>query len=53
MGLKTFTRDALEEMLAHKWPGNVRELKAVVERGALITDTQEITSDDLIFSAAI
>ena len=50
---KTFSRDALEEMLAHKWPGNVRELKAVVERGALISDTQEITSDDLIFSAAI
>lgn len=51
--LKTFDRGALESMLKHEWPGNVRELKALVERAALISDTNEITEDDLIYSDAI
>lgn len=50
---KTFTKDALQEMLNHTWPGNVRELKAMVERAVLISDTDEITSEDLIFSDII
>lgn len=50
---KTFSRDALETMLKHGWPGNVRELKALVERAALISDTDEIHEEDLIFSDAI
>lgn len=50
---KTFTKGALQDLLNHSWPGNVRELKALVERAVLISDTNEITSDDLIFSDAI
>ncbi|MEZ4829500.1 MAG: sigma-54 dependent transcriptional regulator [Bacteroidia bacterium] len=53
MPLKTFTKDALEDMVNHTWPGNVRELKALVERAALISDGNEISEDDLIFSDSI
>ncbi|MEZ4777537.1 MAG: sigma-54 dependent transcriptional regulator [Bacteroidia bacterium] len=53
MPLKAFSKGALEDMLNHGWPGNVRELKALVERAALISDNNEITEDDLIFSDAI
>lgn len=53
MPLKIFSKTALEDMLNHSWPGNVRELKALVERAALISDNNEISEDDLIFSDAI
>ena len=53
MNEKIFTKDALESMLKHDWPGNVRELKALVERAALISDSDQIDSSDLIFSDAI
>ncbi|RMG61591.1 MAG: sigma-54-dependent Fis family transcriptional regulator [Bacteroidetes bacterium] len=53
MPLKTFDKGALKTMLRHPWPGNVRELKALVERAALIADTDHITEDDLIFSDAV
>ncbi|MEM7656665.1 MAG: sigma-54 dependent transcriptional regulator [Bacteroidota bacterium] len=53
MPLKSFSREALQDLLDHKWPGNVRELKALVERAALISDSQEIEPDDMIFSASI
>jgi len=47
---KTFSKDSLEAMLEHRWPGNVRELKATVERTAIISDSNVITSEDFIFS---
>ena len=53
MPLKTFDKHALEAMLRHNWPGNVREIKALVERAALIADTDLICEEDLIFSDAI
>lgn len=50
---KNLTKEALEAMMAHSWPGNVRELKALVERAVLISDNNQITEDDLIFSDTI
>ncbi|GAB4419036.1 MAG: sigma-54 dependent transcriptional regulator [Bacteroidia bacterium] len=50
---KTFSKHALEAMMRHTWPGNVRELKALVERAVLISDTDLIDTDDLIFSDSI
>ncbi len=49
--VKTFSKSALEAMMKHNWPGNIRELKSFVERAALISETNEIGIDDLIFSA--
>ncbi|MDX2249093.1 MAG: sigma-54 dependent transcriptional regulator [Bacteroidia bacterium] len=53
MPLKSFSKDALEALMNHNWPGNVRELKALVERAALISDGNEISEEDLIFSDSI
>lgn len=50
---KLFSTDAIKAMIQHPWPGNVREIKALVERAAIISDNQEITSDDMIFSQEI
>ncbi len=48
--LKIFSKEAEMRLEAYPWPGNVRELKALVERAVLISDENEIKSDDLIFS---
>ena len=53
MPAMTFSSSAAKALLDHKWPGNVRELKATVERAALISDTNSIEADDLIFSESI
>ncbi|MFK7922985.1 MAG: sigma-54-dependent transcriptional regulator [Bacteroidia bacterium] len=53
MPVKTLTRETLSTLMNHNWPGNVRELRAVVERAVLISDSNEIQEDDLIFSDSI
>ncbi len=53
MKQKTFSKDAIINMLNHPWPGNVRELKAVVERATLISEGEVIEEDDLIYSETI
>lgn len=50
---KRFTKEALEVLLKHTWPGNIRELKSVVERAAIISETDRIEVEDLIFSEGI
>ena len=49
----SFSKDSIRELLNHSWPGNIRELKSVVERAALICDTEQIEASDLIFSEDI
>lgn len=53
MSQKTFTKPAIESMLRHPWQGNVRELKTLVERAVLISDTDEIMVDDLLYADAV
>lgn len=50
---KTFTKGTLEAFVNHNWPGNVRELRSMVERAILISDSNEISEEDLIFSDSI
>ncbi len=38
---------AKKAMIKYSWPGNVRELKSTLERAALLTDNNIITSQDL------
>lgn len=47
---KSFSKSVIESFLEYSWPGNVRELKSVVERAAIIADSEIITEDDVIFS---
>ena len=46
---KSLTPGAVERLLKYDWPGNVRELKAVIERSILLSDTDKIQAEDLIF----
>lgn len=38
---------AIEALIGHNWTGNVRELKNLVERGVLVGEGPELTSQDL------
>ncbi|RYD81547.1 MAG: sigma-54-dependent Fis family transcriptional regulator [Sphingobacteriales bacterium] len=53
VGAKSYSHDAIQELLNYSWPGNIRELKSVVERAAIISESSEIQSEDLIFSAVM
>ncbi|MCC6768425.1 MAG: sigma-54-dependent Fis family transcriptional regulator, partial [Bacteroidia bacterium] len=48
--VKSFSAEALKDMMKHPWSGNVRELKAFIERAVLISDGEVIQEEDLIFS---
>jgi DNA-binding NtrC family response regulator len=40
--VKGFTSEAMAQMESYRWPGNVRELRNVVERIAILCDSQRI-----------
>ncbi len=44
---KTFSADAQKQLLSYSWPGNIRELISVVERAVILSETQEIQTDEL------
>jgi len=45
--VKTLAADARRRLMAYLWPGNIRELSNVIERVALLTEENVITSDHL------
>lgn len=47
MPVKQIRDDARGKLMAYNWPGNIRELKSVVELSVVMSDTDEITADDL------
>jgi len=49
--LKTFSKEAKEQLLAYSWPGNIRELISVVERAAILSDGDEITPEALFLES--
>ena len=46
---KQFNSEAIKTMLTYSWPGNIRELKSMMERAILISESDKIMADDLIF----
>jgi two-component system nitrogen regulation response regulator NtrX len=46
-GLKTMTPQAVEHLKVYPWPGNVRELKNLVERLAIMTESEVIDEADI------
>jgi transcriptional regulator of aroF, aroG, tyrA and aromatic amino acid transport len=48
--VQIITDDAIRKLQRHRWPGNVRELKNVIERAAIITDSNEVDEDCILFS---
>jgi len=51
MPVKSLSPGAASRLMSHNWPGNVRELKAVIERAALLADSDKISEDDIVLSA--
>jgi two-component system NtrC family response regulator len=49
--LKTFSKEATEQLLAYNWPGNIRELISVVERAVILSEKSEITSEELFLES--
>jgi transcriptional regulator with GAF, ATPase, and Fis domain len=47
---RVLSHGALQTLLEYEWPGNVRELKSVIERAAIISEGEQVTEEDLIFS---
>jgi len=53
ISLKSFSKDAYEKIMAHHWHGNIRELRSFIERSVLLSDTNTIMPEDLVFSKEI
>jgi two-component system nitrogen regulation response regulator NtrX len=49
-GQKTMTPEAIAHLKAYPWPGNVRELKNLVERLAIMIQSDVIGEDDIPLS---
>ena len=45
--LKSFSKEAQDELENYNWPGNIRELISVVERAVILSETQEIQKEEL------
>lgn len=50
---KRLSRDLIEALISHIWIGNIRELKNTIERLVLITQSEKICKDDLIYVCSI
>ena len=44
-----FDQDASRRLTQYEWPGNVRQLKNMIERAAILCETDEIGLEDLAF----
>ncbi|MFZ3208598.1 MAG: sigma-54 dependent transcriptional regulator [Geobacteraceae bacterium] len=47
LSLKGISRPALKLLLNYSWPGNVRQLESMIERGALMAESDYIQPEDL------
>ena len=45
-----FDTKALEKLMTYNYPGNVRELQYIIERAVIMSDGEELQTQDLIFS---
>jgi len=45
------TPEAMAALMAHPWPGNVRELENLIERAVVLSQSSELTREDVMGSA--
>ena len=50
MQVRQLTEGALAKLRSHRWPGNVRELRNIIERAAILSGSEQISSDSIRFS---
>lgn len=46
--LKSFSDEAIKQLLEYRWVGNIRELLSVVERAVILSDDKIIKKEDLL-----
>ena len=46
-----YSKEAKSKLLSYAFPGNVRELKAIIELAAVLTNEDEISSNDIRFNS--
>ncbi|WP_169777612.1 sigma-54-dependent transcriptional regulator [Campylobacter mucosalis] len=47
LGEKSFSDEAISELLGYSYPGNIRELISITQRAAILSEGAKITADDL------
>ncbi|BCR06317.1 Fis family transcriptional regulator [Desulfuromonas versatilis] len=50
---QTLSAEVLAKLTRHHWPGNVRELRNVVERAAILSNSEQIGVDCILFGAEL
>jgi len=48
---KSLSDEAIKELLSYDWPGNIRELLSVVERAAILSESDVICVEDLFLES--
>ncbi|WP_299327343.1 sigma-54 dependent transcriptional regulator [uncultured Helicobacter sp.] len=48
---KSFSKAAKDALLAYEWHGNIRELLSVIERAAILSESEQIEPKDLFLEA--
>ncbi len=48
---RVFSSQAKEALLNYDWPGNIRELISVVQRAAILSDNETISTEDLFLDS--
>ncbi|OCR91322.1 ATPase AAA [Campylobacter fetus subsp. testudinum] len=51
LGKKSFSDEAISELLSYDYPGNIRELISIVERAAILSEQTNISKDNLFIYA--
>ncbi len=49
----TIGKSAQEKLLKYHYPGNVRELKSIIELSAVLTNSEEISEDEISFNSLV
>jgi two-component system NtrC family response regulator len=44
---KQFNTEAHDELESYNWPGNIRELISVIERAVILSESNDISAEDL------
>ncbi len=44
------SKDAIKKLQKYHWPGNVRELEHIIERSLIMSENQELKTDDILLN---